>query len=80
MKHILIIALIALVMSGTMQPPGGDCKAGEVWRCSLSYCSTTLLACPSVWEDGQYVATDCNNQTTCNWDCSCVEKQPKEGE
>jgi hypothetical protein len=37
------------------------------------------MACPSVWEDGRYIGSECN-KTTCNWDCSCVEKQPKEGE
>jgi hypothetical protein len=80
MKTILSIALIALVMSGTMQPPEGNCKTDEDWVCSLAYCSTTLLACPTVFRNGQYVDTNCHNQTTCNWDCSCVKKQPKEEE
>lgn len=76
MKHLLSIALIALVMSGSsMMPPEGHCLPGEVWRCYLSFCSTTLVACPSVWEDGRYIPnTDCHNTETCNWDCQCVQK------
>ena len=79
MKHLLSIALIALVMGySSMMPPEGNCKPGETWRCYASSCMTTALACPSVWEDGKYIG-DCN-KTTCNWDCSCVPKQPQKEE
>ena len=75
MKHFLSIALIALVMGdSSMMPPEGNCKPGETWRCYASSCMTTAMACPSVWEDGRYIPTDCHNQTTCNWDCACVKK------
>lgn len=74
MKHILSIALIALVMGSTMEPPIGNCKDGEVYRCYMAGCTTTLLACPTIYEDGKYVESDCHNQTHCNWDCECVKK------
>ena len=79
MKHILSIVLIALVMSGTMQPPEGNCNRDEVWRCYQEGCSQTAMACPSYWEDGKYIYSECNT-IHCNWDCSCVKKQPKEEE
>ena len=79
MKHLLSIALIALVMGSTMEPPPGDCYGDEVWRCYMAGCTTTLLACPTIYEDGKYIESDCHNQTRCNWDCECVKKT-NEGE
>ena len=72
MKHILSIFLIALVISGTMQPPVGNCNRDEVWRCYQGACMTTAMMCPQIWEDGKYIG-DCNT-TSCKWDCMCLPK------
>lgn len=72
MKHLLSIALIALVMS-SMSPPASQCKPNEVWRCYAYSCMTTAMACPQVYEDGRLISSDCN-YTNCNWDCECVQK------
>ena len=79
MKHILVMICIAVVMTATNVPPLGNCQPDEKWRCYVSRCMSTLMYCPDVWEDGVYKGSSCNT-TTCEWDCSCVKKQPKEAE
>jgi len=79
MKHILGIALIALVMGYSgMEPPTGDCKVNEVYRCYMMGCSSTLAYCPPIYENGEYAGTNCRNQTHCNWDCQCVPRKTLE--
>lgn len=80
MKHILSLIVIAVFMSFSIDPPIGNCKPDEVWRCSMEMCTSTLIYCPTVFENGRYVDTGCKNETECNWDYSCVTKQSKEDE
>jgi hypothetical protein len=78
MKKIILVLVFALLAmpawADSLNPPKGNCKKGEVYKCIMAGCMSTLRACPEVYEDGKLMPSDCSNQTTCNWDCSCVKK------
>lgn len=70
----------AEMSTNSFDPPKGNCKQGEVYRCTMGTCFSSLLYCPPVYEDGKLISdTNCNT-TTCSWDCSCVEKKDKPDE
>ena len=76
MKKILLLIALAIIISpeNTLSPPKGDCAPGEVNRCTMGSCSSTLVYCPEVYEDGKFIDSGCRNQTTCTWNCYCVKK------
>lgn len=73
MKILTTLIVMVILVGNTLAPPVGMCPDGQVWRCTMGMCTTTSVYCPPVFEDGKLVSEDCNN-TSCEWDCSCVEK------
>lgn len=64
----------AEISTNSFDPPKGNCKQGEVYRCIMGTCFSSLLYCPPVYEDGNLISnTDCN-KTTCSWNCECIKK------
>ena len=88
-KLIVVLMLLALPVwaqerdsliippDSLLNPPKGECKKGEVYRCYMVSCSSTAMYCPQLYEDGKLVSSSCSNQTRCTWDCSCVNKEEK---
>lgn len=85
MKKIILALLIIMfsvsisfaetVATFSFNPPVGNCRSDEVWRCVQGPCFTTLLYCPPVFEDGKAIINESCNKTTCNWNCECVKKK-----
>jgi len=65
------------IETNSFDPPKGSCKQGEVYRCIMGTCLSTLLSCPPVYEDGRLIYNNCN-KTTCSWNCECIKKELKE--
>lgn len=64
----------AEISTNSFDPPKGNCKQGEVYRCTQGTCFSTLLYCLPVYEDGKLVSTSDCNTTTCSWNCECIKK------
>jgi hypothetical protein len=80
MKIILnFIIIIAVIASVELGPPKGNCAKDEVNRCIMGSCTSTLVYCPPVFEDGKLVSDGCN-KTNCDWSCTCVKKEKANGE
>lgn len=85
LSFVMILFLCLMIWIGTLHsaeiqtnsfgPPPGNCKEGEVWRCIMGTCFSSLLYCPPVYENGIMVDSGDCNKTTCQWDCQCVENK-----
>ena len=64
----------AEISTNSFDPPKGNCKQGEVYRCTMGTCFSSLLYCPPVYEDGKLIYNENCNTTTCSWDCECIKK------
>jgi hypothetical protein len=84
LSFVMILFLCLMIWIGTLHsaeiqtnssgPPPGNCKEGEVWRCIMGTCFSTLLYCPPVYENGKLICNTNCNTTTCKWNCECIKK------